>query len=419
MTSAARLVLATAFVVLLFNAGVRFSIGLMLKPMADDLAWTRSDISIAVTLFMVLSALALPFMGRLVDAFGASRVLGVSVAIMSAGTAAMCVVQQPWEALVIYGVVVAVGNAGTSITPVGVLVSRWFPDRMGMANSIAISGMGVGQWVIILALSAYLAEFDWRSAFVALGLINALCVLPLLWVTAARSPTETSRREGDETATAADDRMDKRAVSAPSPGRPRTARPAARDMAFTEVLRTPVFWWLLAMYALCGFHDFLIATHFVAFALDQGMREGLAGGLFAVMGLAGLGGVLLGGMASDRWGPTVPTYVCFVLRIGLFAALLLSADEWVIAIAGLVFGATFWVTAPLTVVFAREHFGLSQLGTVAGTITMVHHIAGGIAALVGAAIYDRTESYEIAFVIALVTSGLALATTTKLEPGKR
>ncbi|MEM7405230.1 MAG: MFS transporter [Pseudomonadota bacterium] len=400
--SAARLVLATAFVVLLFNAGVRFSIGLMLKPMADDLAWTRSDISIAVTLFMVLSALALPFMGRLVDRFGAGRLLGVSVVVMSVGTAAMGAVQQPWEALLIYGVVVAIGNAGTSIAPVGVLVSRWFPERIGMANSIAISGMGVGQLVIILALSAYLTAFDWRSAFLALGAINVACVLPLLLFTAARAPDVGSVTPADGNGTAA---------SGPA-GAPATA---AVTLSFRDVLRTRAFWWLALMYALCGFHDFLIATHFVAFALDQGLADGVAGSLFAFMGLAGLGGVLLGGVASDRWGPTVPTYACFVLRILLFAALLLSAEKWVIAAAGLIFGATFWVTAPLTVVFAREHFGLAQLGTVAGTITMVHHTAGGLAAVVGAAIYDRTQSYSAAFAIALVTSVLALGATAKLK----
>jgi hypothetical protein len=54
------LVLATAFMVLLFNSGSRFSIGLLLKPMADDLAWTRSTLSLAVTAFMVISALTLP-----------------------------------------------------------------------------------------------------------------------------------------------------------------------------------------------------------------------------------------------------------------------------------------------------------------------------------------------------------------------
>jgi len=35
-------VLAVAFLLLLFNGGSRFTIGLTLKPMADDLVWSRA-----------------------------------------------------------------------------------------------------------------------------------------------------------------------------------------------------------------------------------------------------------------------------------------------------------------------------------------------------------------------------------------
>ena len=42
------LVLAGGFLVLFVSGGARFSIGLTLKPMVDDLGWVRSDIGLAV-----------------------------------------------------------------------------------------------------------------------------------------------------------------------------------------------------------------------------------------------------------------------------------------------------------------------------------------------------------------------------------
>ena len=147
--AAARYLLAVCFLVLLFSGGARFAIGLLLHPMAHDLSWSRSTLSLSVTVFMVLSACALPLVGHLVDRFGARAVLAVSVLATALALAAMSLVESPWEALLVYGVVFALGCAGTSITPVGVLLSRWFPHRMGMANSIAISGMGVGQLLVI------------------------------------------------------------------------------------------------------------------------------------------------------------------------------------------------------------------------------------------------------------------------------
>ena len=60
----AAFILATGFVLLLYNGGSRFIMGLMLKPMVDDLNWSRATLSLTVTVFMVVSAVVLPFIGR-------------------------------------------------------------------------------------------------------------------------------------------------------------------------------------------------------------------------------------------------------------------------------------------------------------------------------------------------------------------
>ena len=60
-------ILATGFFILFFSGGSRFAFGLMLKPMSEDLDVSRSTLSLAVTTSMIVSALALPFVGRLVD----------------------------------------------------------------------------------------------------------------------------------------------------------------------------------------------------------------------------------------------------------------------------------------------------------------------------------------------------------------
>ena len=387
--AAARFLLAVCFLVLFFNGGARFAIGLLLHPMAHDLEWSRSTLSFGVTLFMVLSACALPAIGRLVDRFGAGVVLGAAVLISALGLAAMSLIERPWEALLVYGVVFALGSAGTSVTPIGVLLSRWYPHRMGMANSIAISGMGVGQLLVIAVLAAQLTALGWRGSFLALGVATLVCVLPFVLVAGRREPPSlpAGRSTGARTSSAAD--VEARTL---------------RDVLASNRLRL-----LLVIYAVCGFQDFLVATHVVAFALDEGVDRLLAGNMLAFMGLTGLGGVLLAGVLNDRFGPVLPTALCFVLRIGVSALVLTSREPAVIVGAALLYGVTFWMTAPLAVVFAREVGGLALLGTVSGLITMVHHVAGGVGAFAGASVFDAYGSYTYAFVAMLVLSVIALA----------
>ena len=145
----------------------------------------------------------------------------------------------------------------------------------------------------------------------------------------------------------------------------------------TAAARTRQFWLLLVIYAICGFDDFFVTTHVVAFAQDRGVDVFLAGNLLALMGLTGLIGVIAAGAFSDRSGPVWPTVLAFAARVAVFGLIMVDQSAVSVAVFALVFGATFLVTAPLTVVFVSESFGTRHLGALTGLITMVHQICGG------------------------------------------
>ena len=174
---------------------------------------------------------------------------------------------------------------------------------------------------------------------------------------------------------------------------------------------TGAFWGLMAFYAICGFQDFFVASHVVSFALDQGTDTLFAGNVLAFMGLAGLVGVLFAGSWSDRTSPVWPTLACFVLRIAIFALILVDTSPLAIAVFALGFGLTFWVTAPLTVIFVRDLFGNANLGLISGLVTMTHHIAGGLGALTGGVLFDTDGDYVGAFTLMLALSVAASVVT--------
>ncbi len=372
-------VLLAGFLVMFVSGGSRFAIGLTLKPMVEELGWNRGTLGLTVAIFLAVSAACMFFSGRLVDRFGARIVLATGLVISAAGIASMALVQTPWQALVLYGGIFAIGNGVASITPVGVMVSRWFPGRTGFANSLAVSGIGVGQLVMIAALAAVLAQIGWRSVFVWLGIANIVLV-PLVAMAIQSRKQDTS---------------------------PASDAAAQSGLNLREAARTKHFWYLLLVYAICGFQDFFVAVHIVAFAQDRGIETLMAGNLLAFMGLAGVIGVMVAGLWSDRSGPFAATFACFVLRIAIFALILMNQEPLGIAAFGLLFGITFWMTAPLTVIFARSAFGMAHLGALSGIIVMVHHMCGGLGAYIGAALFDAYGNYDIAFMLMLVLSVVA------------
>lgn len=214
-------ILAAGFAVLFFSGGSRFAFGLMLRPMSEDLAVSRATLSLAVAAFMVVSAAAMPFVGRLVDRWSLQGTIAVAAVVGAAGLALMGQAQAPWQVFPVYGLVYALGNAGTSIAPV-VMVSGGFVNRRGIATSAAVAGNAIGQLVIVAALASALAAVGWRNSYTILAAANAVVLLPRALLVIRPAPS-TSRQ----------------------------------------------YLLLAAIYAVCGFQDFLAVTHIVAFAWER------------------------------------------------------------------------------------------------------------------------------------------------------
>ncbi len=391
-------ILAAGFAILFFSGGSRFAFGLMLKPMSEDLGISRSTLSLAVTMFMVVSAVAMPFVGRLVDRWSLRGTIAIAAVTGAAGLALMGQLQAPWQVFPVYGVLYAMGNSGTSITPVVVMVSQWFVERRGVATSIAVSGNAIGQLVIVAALASLLAAIGWRSSYTILAVANAAILLPLtLLIVRPGAPPNAGTMP-----------------AAPN------SEPAPQPLTLRQALSSRPFLLLVGIYSICGFQDFFIATHIVAFAQDQGMGDVLAGNLLAWMGIMGLLGVLIAGVMADALGASRPTALCFLMRIGIFALILPLQSTPVILVFGLLYGFTFLITAPLTVVFLGNIYGPLRLGALTGAVSMIHQITGGLGALAGGWIYDLTGSYNGAFILMLALSLAATALTLAVrEPLKR
>jgi len=385
LVTSAALVLVAGFLALFIGGGARFAVGLTLKPIVDDLGWGRSELGLAVGLFQVVSAVAMFGAGFLVDRAGPRRVLVGGLVVSSLGIGLMSAMTAPWHALVVYGLVFALGNGAASLIPVGVMVTRAFPQRAGIANAAAMAGMSAGQLVVIAALAALMLTMSWRSIYVLLGVAH-LVLLPLLLLVIPKA----------------------------TPFAAKAARPLA-GIGLLEAFRGRQLWLLLAIYAICGFDDFFVTTHVVAFAQDRGIDSLLAGNLLALMGLTGLVGVLAGGALSDRVGPVWPTALSFVARVAVFGLIMVDQSALSVTVFALVFGVTFLVTAPLTVVFVSQSFGARHLGALIGLITMVHHIFGGVGAYLGAALFDVTGTYDVAFAMMLGLSLLAAVLTVMLK----
>jgi len=142
MTPARRLhpawiVLAALTVCMLASTGVRSVFGVYIKPMEEEMHWSRGALSTAAALGLLLLGAAGPFAGRLADRWGPARVIVAAMALLGVGSIASSFVSSLWQLFVSAGVLMAIGAGGAALSTGSAIVARWFDTHRGMAMGVA------------------------------------------------------------------------------------------------------------------------------------------------------------------------------------------------------------------------------------------------------------------------------------------
>jgi len=394
-------VLASAFAILFFNSGARFSFGVMFKPMIAEFGWDRGSISLAFFLNMTLYALSLIAVGRFYDRYGPRWVIIVSTVFVSAGYMLISVINSLWQFVLYYGILTGMGLGGVSVSLMAAMASKWFEKWRGFTISLALSGNCLGQFVLVPLFTVFVSHYGWRVSYFYIGSIMLVVNITLALLVFKVDPGDLGQRPFGY--------QDREKIK--GEGGEISAVEKPRDLNLREAMRTPSFWLFLIVMFICGSGDFLVATHLIPFVTDHDISPITAGNMLAWFGLMSLGGILIAGPVSDLVGNKIPIALTFVLRFFVFLLILKYRSLGSFYIFALTFGFTFLVTAPLTPTLAGRLYGFSHVGLITGFISTIHHLGGGFWAYMGGLIFDWTGSYRLAFILSALMALVAVFST--------
>jgi MFS family permease len=386
--------LGAGFTVLFVGTGVHFSFGLLFKSILIELGSDRSTLALAVTASLLVNGLGQPAFGALIDRFGPRRVILPSMALLAAGTGLVALANRPWQIILLYGVVAAVGYTGSGILPISNHVARWFPAERGFVTAVAACGFSLGQLVFAQVTAALVAAVGWRSTYAALaGILVAFLAGIAVWLRDA-SPAAAGRSPGAPAATA-----------------------GARSLSRRDALATGGFWGLTLGLVGCGFTDFLLLTHLAPFATDLGLSTAVAANALSLWAAANVVGILLAGGVASRLGARPALVVTYLVRASALFWLLGVREEWQLYVFGVLFGATFFTTAPLSSTMVGQLFGPVHHAAIFGAANFFHHTAGGLGSWAGGLAFDLTRSYSGIFLASgVVVLGSATASALARPP---
>jgi MFS family permease len=376
------IVVGASATIVCLGMGALFSLGVFLKPMADEMGWSRGAISSVALLNWIAMGLGSFVWGALSDRIGTRGVAVAGGFLLGLGLVLSSRAQTLLQLFVTFGFMVGFA-VGAFYAPLTSTATKWFTARRGLAVALVSAGIGVGILVIAPLARALTSWADWRMALLLIGDLAWLVVIPVALL--IRDPAD---------------------VGAAALG---GAAPAARQSYSTgEVLATPQFWMIaLTHFACCAAHSGPI-FHMVTHATDQGLAPMTAATALGVSGFSSILGRIGGGVLADRLGAKPTLVAGLALQAAMVPVYLVTRDAMAFYALAVVFGISYGGVMPLYALVTREYFGEKVMGTAYGAVFLVSTLGMGLGSWAGGWIHDVFGTYAWLFIGSAAIGAMAM-----------
>jgi MFS family permease len=394
-------VLTAAFGLMLGTAPIiSYSFGVFFKSLSLNFHAGRAAFSLAFTLHNLVGAFSIAATGRLIDRYGARKVIvPFSVIFGFLLLCAEAVSGKLWHLYLFY-LALGIVSCGTGPVPYSDVVSHWFDGRRGLALGLMMLGLGIGA-VIMPPLAAYsIVTFGWRATYAAFGAAVLILAVPLVLAFLKETPDEMGLLPDGATQ-----------VEAMPP------RAGDEDgMSWNDASRGRTFWIMFSAFTLVSISVGACLVHMAAILSDRGSTAQAASLASSLLGLALLIGRVASGYLLDRiFGPYVAAWFFGGAAVGIALLWATRAPEFAFAAAfliGLGLGAEIDIMGYLT----GRYFGLRSFGEIYGYMVASFAAAGGLGAYLMGAGFDLTGSYNLPLATFFLATIASMLFMTRLGP---
>ena len=344
--------------------GQSHTFSVFVGPIGKDLDLSSTSIASAYGLATLIAAFLLPYMGKLIDKYGARKTLIIVTILLGISCVFFGAASNFLMLTVGFGFLRFFGQ-GSLMLGCANLVSQWFDKKRGFAMSLMALGFGISM-AIHPPLSQFLIDhYGWKFAWVFLGVSTWIVMVPALYLLAWNTPESVGLSpDGDIKVKSNDNKKE-----------------IIEGLDLSQALKERSFYILSAMWF--GMAMLVTTLHFyqVTILTNQGITTDFAAALFTVSAITMVLFMPVVGKLFDN----IQTH--YVLTIGLLIncisllSITFSVNEYYALIYAIFFGINNAISMTMFGYIWPRYFGRKHLGSIQGTGQMIGVIGASLGPL--------------------------------------
>jgi MFS family permease len=379
-------IVAIFFVVSTIMYGTQTSFGVFFKSISGEFDLARGATSAIFSVQNVFGA-ALSFGGGwAVDKYGPR--LTVFFIGLSTGLSLLLTSQTNalWQLFITYSLLF--GVIGSTYTTIMSTVSRWFDKNRGLALGIAGLGIGLGPMIIAPFATYLIGSFNWRMAYIILGAIAWVFILPLSQLL-RRRPTDIKAKVRSEQSGSREKDMPPSENNGSS----------MSELTLRGAIRTRSFWFFSISWLLTSFCFMMVMIHIVPHATDIGIPAMQSATILSVIGGCMIAGRVIIGKVSDNIGRKVTSIACALCTALAMIWLIWAQDLTMLYIFAAVYGLFHGGFDTIVAALISDTFGMRNIGMIMGSLQVTFGLGMVVGPALAGVLFDINQNYFMAFLI--------------------
>ncbi|MEX2598369.1 MAG: MFS transporter, partial [Dehalococcoidia bacterium] len=184
------IVFAAFLSLFLHGPATNYLFGILVVPMEQDLGWSRTMLTGAVTVATFIAAGVGLYIGPFFDRHGVRVGMTVSAICGGAALVLLAFMQTPWQYYLLLGLGIGATRAGLENVGPRTAIANWFVRRRAAAFAWASGGRALFGILMVPIISYIVVQTSWRSGWALMGVLELVILVPLLWLIIRRRPED-------------------------------------------------------------------------------------------------------------------------------------------------------------------------------------------------------------------------------------